>query len=353
MRTPKLTATRRAVLEAVAGGHVEAEYVAACHAAGEVYAGESHISADGSGRWFGDFYRTDVERNRRVSKHVATLIAAGLATTDNSMAFPAESPFSFDMVTSPVILTEAGRVALGMSAKPAVNLTPTMRAIAEAVAGGHVTGMFSSQYDVPRWRAVPAIEGTRVGQFERSDCHRYYSLVTDEVVTLIAGGYAAVERAGDFYTHTSAQHEQYVAAGLDDTSKRCDVVVVLTAVGREALGLAPIAEPAPEVAEPAPAVEVATAAAKPSRARKPRKPCASALAIAARLSSNPDQAAGVHAEETGFRKSTVTTTLRRMIAAGEVIEVEDFDGSPLYYLAEVARERYATARPARALALAA
>ena len=223
-------------------------------------------------------------------------------------------------------------------------ITATSRDLLEAIAAGHVIGMFSSQYDSPRWRAVPAIEGTRVGQFERTDRASYY-LVTDDVVSLIAGGYVAVERVGDFYTHTSPQHAEYAAAGLDDTSKRCNVVAVLTAAGREALGLAPVAELAP-------AAEVATPAPKPSRTRASRaaRPSASAAAVASVLAFHPDQATAVHADEIGYRHSTVTATIRRMIAAGEVVATADVDGTPLYYLTEAARPRYTGPRRPWALA---
>jgi hypothetical protein len=224
-----------------------------------------------------------------------------------------------------------------MSAKT-LRIGPVMREILATVHAGHVSGMFSTQYGPRHEHKVAAIEGCQIGAMYRGD-RTSFTLITDEIVDLVGGGLVAVERRGDFYTVDLFPDVPMMADYAGRMAKRCDVVAVLTEAGRAALG---IAEPAPEV----------TPAAAPAKTPKTRtrKPSASAVAIAATLSYNPIQATTVHPEHTGFRASTLAATLRRMVAAGDVIESADFDGTPLYHLAESARERYAPARGALALA---
>jgi len=226
-----------------------------------------------------------------------------------------------------------------MSAKT-LRIGPVMRELLATVHAGHVSGMFSTQYGPRHEHKVAAIEGCQIGAMYRGD-RNWETLVTDEIVDLVGGGLVAVERRGDFYTVDLFPDVPMMADYAGRMAKRCDVVAVLTEAGRAVLG----------VAEPAPAAESAPAAA-PAKTTKTRtrKPSASALAIAATLSYNPIQATTVHPEHTGFRASTLAATLRRMVAAGDVIESADFDGTPLYHLAESARERYAPARAALALA---
>jgi hypothetical protein len=234
-------------------------------------------------------------------------------------------------------ITETGQI---------VNVGPVTRSLLTAIAAGTVTGMFSTQYGPRHAEVVPPIEGCQVGHFERGYAPGRGAICTEDVVNLVAAGLAEVERVGDFWMiELYPDHRKMMGVHM---ARRCNVAVRLTAAGYAAAGLAPVA-PAAEV-EPEPVAEVVAEPVKPSRPRAPRRPAASAAAIASVLAFNPDQATAVYADEIGYRHSTVTATLRRMIAAGEVVASADFDGTPLYYLTEAARERYTGPRRPWALA---
>lgn len=272
-----LTAPARDMLSAIAAGQVTGTYATSYPVK---YDGVAPSPVEGL--HLGSFDWTEpasdtypFSRHHVVTASVARLIGYGYATVRPGEVETLESGHQF-MTGAPVLITDAGREALGLTSAEAPELdaepepaevapaakplpkapvTAAEHQLLEQAEAGDVTGTYVSR---PTWfqDGAPKLENLNAECFmfyDRTRKGKAYD-VSSRVVALIASGLLTVE-PGE------------VVAGADDTTRSMRAAVVLTAAGREALGLAPAesaetpapaTEPAelPAAAGPAPAVPV-------------------------------------------------------------------------------------------------